>query len=124
MCICEFCHTSFKPRAQVKHPRACPRCQGKRQRANEKAWYERNPKYLDKLYHSVKKKQRMKRIWGIVEILCECVKVGKDFLRHRLDLENIRTFFSQFLAHIGIRKINKFWDVSILVGLGAKNPMP
>lgn len=124
MCTCEFCLTSFCPRPQVKHPRACAKCQAKRQRANEKAWHERNPKYLDKVYHSVKKQQRMKRIRKILEIVYECLRVGKDFLKHRLDLENIRTFLSQFLAHIGIRKINKFWDVSILVGLDATNPMP
>ena len=35
MQICEFCHTEFIPRPQIKKPRACSHsaCQKKRQRA-------------------------------------------------------------------------------------------
>ena len=112
MHICEFCHTSFRPRAQVKHPRACSKCQKARQRANEDAWHERNPKYSDKLYHLVQKKQRMKRLGELVQIIVECLRVGKDFLRHNFDLEKTRVLFSQFLADVGIREINKFWKFS------------
>jgi len=111
MCICEFCNISFQPRVQVKRPRACPRCQGKRQRANEKAWHERHPVYGDKQYHQIRKRQRMKRLWEVVDIIVECLRVGKDFLRHNFDLERTRTFLWQFLAYVGVREINKFWIV-------------
>lgn len=109
MCICEFCHTSFQPRAQVKRPRACSKCQKERQKANEDAWHERNPKYSDREYHQVQKKQRLKRLGELVGIILECLRVGKDFLKQNFDLEKTRVLFSKFLSVVGIREINKFW---------------
>ena len=96
MCICEFCNINFQPRVQVKRPRACPRCQKKRQSANEKAWHERHPEYDDSEYHQIQKKQRMKRLGEMVGIIVECLRVGKDFLKHSFDLEKTRAFLSQF----------------------------
>jgi hypothetical protein len=95
----------------VKHPKACPKCQGKRQRANEKAWHERHPEYGDKKYHEVQKKQRSKLIGDRATKVLECLKVGKDFLGLTFDLESTGRFLLQFLTFIGVRQINKFWGV-------------
>ena len=58
MCICEFCHTPFCNRPQVKQPRACKNCQRLRQQANELEWRERHPDLYDKKYHAIKKQLR------------------------------------------------------------------
>jgi hypothetical protein len=54
----------------------------------------------------------MKRLGELVGIILECLRVGKDFLKHDFDLEKTRVLFSKFLSVIGIREINKFWSIS------------
>jgi hypothetical protein len=87
-------------------------CQGRRQRANERAWHGRHPEYGDKQYHKIQKKVRIKRLGEVVAMVFECLRVGKDFLNHNFDVEMTRAFLSQFLAYVGMREINKFWPAS------------
>lgn len=79
MHTCEFCHTDFKPRPQVKKPRACANCQGKRQRSNEYDWRLRNPQYSCAEYHILMREKRKRWLKEAAVRLMKCIEVGRDF---------------------------------------------
>lgn len=106
---CEFCHDMFKPRPQVKHPRACKNCQGKRQQANEQAWHLRNRGLYDGEYHGLQKQVRRKQLQKFSAALSRCLDVGKNFLGIDFNLNGMADFFFQFLSQLGIRRANKLW---------------
>lgn len=108
---CEFCHVMFQARPQVKHPRACINCQDKRQQDNERAWHLKNRGLYDKKYHGAKKEVRLKKFRLISEELLQCLKVGKEILNVSIDLIEASGFFFRFLLQLGIRQVNKLWNV-------------
>ncbi len=110
---CEFCHSQFKPRPQVKSPRACGKqeCQRERQRENEKAWHSRNPGIYDGKYHSVKRRERLQELRKIAGRLKECLAVGATMLGVTVDEGQILLILERFLLGLGIRTANKFCNV-------------
>ena len=107
MCTCEFCHSEFRPRPQVKNPRACPGCQKTRQRSNENDWRKRNPKYSDPVYHKLQRELRKKRLIAVAKSLSECIRVGKVMLGLSLGMGELGLVLTEFLQQLGIRRVNK-----------------
>jgi hypothetical protein len=110
---CEFCHTEFQPRPQVKRPRACVSCQDKRQRSNEYDWRMRNPQYSSAEYHELMREKRKKCLKEAAERLVKCIEVGRDFLGVSLRMDGIEIVLAEFLASLGVRRLNKLWDLQI-----------
>lgn len=116
LCRCEFCHTEFEPRAQVKKPRACPNnlCQQSRQRANEKSWREKHTHLSSKEYHRIRRKQRIRKLKNVAESILKCLEVGAEFLNQTIDRNAFSDFLITFISELGIRRANKFWLEQIL----------
>ena len=110
---CEFCYCQFIPRNQVKKPRACfeEECQNKRQRDNEKAWKQKHLSEYDKEYHVIQRDKRAKEILDILNSILKCIEVGIKFLGQKIEIENFRAHFKIFIFKLGIRQINKFWNL-------------
>lgn len=106
---CEFCHTEFNPRPQVKSPRACPACQGVRQRDNEYNWRKRNPKYSSAEYHELRRNQRNEKLQAIAQALSKCIRVGKELAGVKVEMAELGAALTEFLIGLGIRRVNKFW---------------
>jgi len=103
----------FYPRPQVKNPRACNKCQGKRQQANEREWRERNKQHLpNKHYHRLRRLLRIKKLKDLAAYLSHCLEVGMRFANLKgletVGLKDLAEYFSQFLHNLGIRAANKF----------------
>jgi hypothetical protein len=117
MCICEFCHTDYAPRPQVKKPRACTKCQALRQAANEKSWKDKNVGLYDSEYHRVRRNGRMKRLRSKVEGWIRCMEVGGTLLGVSTFQTETRSelaaAFLKFLSRLGITHANKFWPLEI-----------
>ena len=75
MHMCNYCHTPFSPRPQVKNPKACPKgdCQKARQRGNEKHWRERNKVHYPKDYYELQRCKRAQAIseWYALDLTCK-----------------------------------------------------
>jgi hypothetical protein len=110
---CEFCHTEFSSRPQVKNPRACPACQGLRQRNNEYDWRKRNPTYSSAAYHELRRSQRQAKLNGIAQALVKCIKLGKALMGMDLKMEELSLALAEFLSMHGIRRVNKFWNSNL-----------
>jgi hypothetical protein len=117
MCICEFCHTEYTPRPQVKKPRACAKCQPLRQDANEKAWKDKNVGLYNGEYHRVRRSGRTRKLRSKVEGWLRCMEVGGTLLgvsafqtETRAELASA---FLKFLSRLGISHANKFWPSEI-----------
>ncbi len=108
MHCCEFCGSEFLARPQVKCPRACNNCQGKRQRANERAWHARHL-HFDDHYHRIRRDQRRKRIYEIVVIMMECFRVGQNLVGTSIRLDLFSEKLQSLFLALGVRQINKFW---------------
>ncbi|MBI3535547.1 MAG: hypothetical protein HY072_08715, partial [Deltaproteobacteria bacterium] len=82
MHICNYCGTSFIPRAQTKKPKACTnrKCQKQRQRDNEKAWKIKNQGLYDGSYFRIKRLQRIKQLRKLAERWFKFLEVGSRFL--------------------------------------------
>lgn len=108
---CEFCFATFNPRPQVKNPRACNKedCQMKRQRANEQDWHRQHSYNRDKQYHKIRRQQRKANLLHIIDVILECLRVGKELLGKRVEIERFRPSFQEFILELGIRNTNKFW---------------
>ena len=117
MCICEFCHTEYTPRPQVKKPRACTECQELRQAANEKAWKDKNVGLYDGEYHRVRRSGRIRKLRAKIENWIRCMEVGgrllgvPAFLRE--NRAELASAFLKFLSRLGITHANKFWPLEI-----------
>lgn len=112
---CEFCNASFNPRPQVKRPRACTNCQPIRQRQNEREWHDRHRGLYDKKYHQLKKLKRAKALLNYSQEILQWLEVGVRFFGKELNLKSFEFLFSKFFASLGIRQVNKFWDLSSAV---------
>lgn len=108
---CEFCPASFRPRPQVKNPRACERseCQRRRQRSNELSWRQRNSTASDPKYHRLRKQARLGQLRRVSLLIGRCFNTGARFLGESMSLDPVQALFLQFLVSLGIRKINKLW---------------
>ena len=109
---CEFCNNFYSPIPQVKNPRACknPKCQEKRQRANVKEWREKHRGLYDGKYHRIQRQKRFNKLKELAKKICECIKVGKEFLNQRFNLDVFKEYFHGFLLELGIRNANKLWS--------------
>ena len=107
MHICEFCNTFYTPRPQVKRPRACKNCQQKRQKANEKAWRERNRGLYDRKYHAVLRERRCQTIQCIISMFMKVIKIGSTFIGQEINTDQIEQYFSELFRSLGIRKLKK-----------------
>lgn len=103
---CEFCHTEFYPRPQVKKPRACPCCQVQRQRSNEKDWRNRNPKYSMAMYHEIMRRKRERKIRAVTEALSDCIKVGREMSGLKFESKELAALLSEFIVGLGVRRLN------------------
>ena len=110
MCTCEFCHTQFSPRPQVKRPRACPSCQTLRQRDNENCWRKENPRYSSPLYHELRRKERERKLKAAADALSKCIRIGKDMIGLNLEMAELGPVLAEFLITLGVRRVNKFWS--------------
>ena len=108
MRTCEFCHTDFKPRPQVKKPRACANCQGKRQRSNEYDWRLRNPQYSSGEYHELMREKRKRWLKEAAERLLKCVEVGRNFLGVSFSIDGMEIVLTEFLTSLGTRRLNVY----------------
>jgi len=113
---CEFCQTEYRPRAQVKNPKACLNadCQRARQRANEKAWREQHTHLSSKEYHRVRRKQRAHKLQAVVASILKCLEVGARFLNQPVEHGAFLEFLEAFVLELGIRRANKFWPGEIV----------
>ncbi len=109
MCICEFCHTPFCNRPQVKQPRACKNCQRLRQQANELEWRERHPDLYDKKYHAIKKQLRDDALTKRAELAIEYLRAGALIKGDRINIEKFGLKISELFFRVGIFEINKLW---------------
>lgn len=109
---CEFCFSNFHARPQVKRPRACPNCQKKRQRANEKAWHIKHKDQFDQRYHQVQKMIRFKLIKQVLVEFLKYLRVGCSIHGQQLHWGLFESYFLKFLGDLGIRRVNKFWQVT------------
>ena len=109
--VCEFCSSIFRPRPQVKRPRACGKinCQGARQKANEKAWREQNLGPYDGAYHAAKRALRAAKLKAILAAIMDALKVGSRMRGVQLQFEQIEEFLSQTFSELGSRRANKLW---------------
>lgn len=116
MCTCEFCHTEFVPRPQVKNARACnnDRCQKLRQAANEREWREVHTQLDSKEYHRIRRKQRIEKLKKVNSAFKKSFKIGVDFLGLPINIDAFLAIFESLLSPIGIRKINKVWTVDLI----------
>lgn len=112
MCKCEFCHTSFCPRPQVKRPRACKDCQGLRQQANELDWRERNPNIFDEKYHAIKKKEREATLAEFSKLAVKYLSTGALLVGVSINIEKVGPKILELFLSIGIREINKLWPAN------------
>ena len=117
MDICEFCHTQYHSRPQVKKPRACPRCQKRRQQANEKAWKQRNLGLYDGEYHRAQREVRLRKLRLKIEAWIRCMEVGGTFLGVAAFAATMRdelvSTLLKLIAGLGFRRANKFWPIEI-----------
>lgn len=106
---CNYCHAIYTPRPQVKNPKACnkPICQKKRQSANELDWQRKNKNLYDKKYHQIKRSKRLKEVDLIVNIIWQSLLTGLRF--HGFSLNSNAHFFTQIIASIGLRQLNKLY---------------
>lgn len=109
MCICEFCHTEYTPRPQVKKPRACPGCQKQRQRDNEYCWRKLNPRYASAQYHELQRGIRDRKLKAAADALSECIRIGKEMVGINLEMKELGVALMEFLHTLGIRRVNKLW---------------
>jgi len=113
MCTCKFCGTSFSPRQQVKNPSACnlPSCQKARQAKNERDWHRRNHSlYLKNAkYHREQRIERHKIVSVLTDKFLAAILAGFTFKNISIDQKIFGIFFNDFINHIGLRQINKFY---------------
>jgi len=114
MHCCEFCHTHFSCRPQVKNPRACSNCQVERQRTNEREWHEKHTHFND-AYHGIRRKQREQKIFKLVSILIACLRVGQSLSGIKLDSEKFSKILEVRFLELGVRRINKFCEFEKLL---------
>jgi len=114
MHCCEFCHTHFSCRPQVKNPRACSNCQVERQRTNEREWHEKHTHFND-AYHGIRRKQREQKIFKLVSILIACLRVGQSLSGIKLDSEKFSKILEVRFLELGVRRINKFCELEKLL---------
>lgn len=112
---CEFCQMTYKPRLQVKNPRACMAkiCQNRRQRANERAWRTRKGVMSDPVYHQIRRQQRRKMIEIIVEQFFECISAGHRLLNRRFHETEMKAALQIFFSRLGVRRVNKLCLLNI-----------
>jgi hypothetical protein len=110
---CEFCHIQFTPRNQVKNPRAClaEKCQTLRQRDNEKTWKQKHLAQYDKEYHEIQRDKRSREVEAILKSVLDCLRTGISFFNLNVKIGQFEANFTPFFLGLGIREINKFWDV-------------
>jgi len=116
MCICEFCNTEFQPRPQVKNPRACNKdsCQKLRQTSNEREWRKSNEHLDSKEYHQIRRKQRNEKINKLFLAIIKSLSIGVNFIGLPFNIHSFSDFFKDIFLQLGLRKLNKFWDVNLL----------
>lgn len=110
---CEFCPALFSPRPQVKRPRACPGCQQKRQRENEKSWHSRHKTGFDRRYHALQRELRRSRLRRWAVTLGEWLKVGTTFAGAKIDVAAWTGVLFDFLSALGVRRANKLWPAEL-----------
>ena len=121
---CEFCHIEFSPRPQVKNPRACKldQCQTQRQRSNEKAWKLKHSSEYDKEYHEIQRDKRLKAIEKVLESIMKCFDVGSKLIGKNIQINDFKAHITTFLFSLGIRRINKFWDIENVLNTEGLSP--
>lgn len=109
---CEFCQDDFISRPQVKHPRACSKCQSVRQRKNEAEWREKHKWLYSSIDHQAYRAERLKKISLLVLLILQSLKIGFSFfglIEFNTSNRNMERVLAQFLNRIGLRQINKLW---------------
>ena len=114
MHVCEFCHTDYFCRPQVKTPRACQNCQVARQRANEREWRKLHTHFDDR-YHSIRREQRLRKIRALLAVLLECLRLGQRLLGMTLKVDTFSEILEETLVDLGVRRINKFCDFKSVI---------
>lgn len=113
--VCEFCSLEFRPRPQVKHPRACTAvgCQKQRQRSNENDWRDRQTDGGSGVYQLVRRMARKRAITRIIDKILECLGVGRRIAGYPEFDAPERNFLHRIFAQLGIRLLNKFWGACL-----------
>lgn len=57
------------------------------------------------------REKRNKLLKAAAEELSKCITVGRDFLGMSLKVEALAPFLAEFFHSLGVRRLNKFWDL-------------
>ncbi|MEO5968816.1 MAG: hypothetical protein ABIQ95_02725 [Bdellovibrionia bacterium] len=95
----------------MKRPRACQKCQAKRQYENEKAWRIKNKSRFDRAYAKGQKQQRRKTLREVAAAITSNLQVGARFNGKSFPLDEMKEALFQFLHYLGLRRVNKLWAV-------------
>jgi hypothetical protein len=111
MRTCKYCNNDFRPRPQVKNPKACLSaiCQKKRQRDNEKAWKIRHLKEYDRHYYSDQKQKRILLLKNKSAEFFNALTAGFRFLKIEISEVPLKHYWDLFFMGLGIRVVNKLW---------------
>lgn len=113
MTTCNYCQKQFKPRPQVKHPKACNdlNCQRLRQRDNEQDWHQRHREKYDNRYHDRMSKVRREKMLRYFSDLLEFFRVGSEFLNVKVNFDEFLPVLKDLCFVLGIRRLNKLWSI-------------
>lgn len=107
MHICKYCHKTYQARPQVKSPKACPKCQKKRQRENEKDWRNKNKGPHDAIYHKTKRLKRIEKLKVLAVELIQAIIAGFTLKDVKINLVIFKKKFTLFFIALGIRRAKK-----------------
>lgn len=106
---CEFCNASFLPRPQVKRPRACGKCQVKRQRENEKEWRINNKGLNSGAYFRNWRLARQELFQMLTNQILALIKIGITFQKQTIDIDAVSSIILEGLVALGVRHANKLY---------------
>jgi hypothetical protein len=57
------------------------------------------------------REKRNERLAAAAAELSKCITIGRDFLGMSLKVETLAPFLAEFFHSLGVRRLNKFWDL-------------
>jgi hypothetical protein len=73
----------------------------------------RNRQYSSAEYHGLMREKRKKALKEAADRLAKCIEVGRDFLGMSVRMDGIEIVLAEFLASLGIRRLNKLWNLQL-----------
>ena len=107
MHICKYCNKTYQARPQVKRPKACPKCQKKRQKENELDWRNKNKGLYDASYHKNQRLKRIEKLKVLAVELIQAIIAGFTLKGVNINLLMFKKKFTLFFVELGIRNVKK-----------------